>query len=81
MTTSLEATVSEFLEQSGFGDTASTKNVTNHTKKGKALEGVWITCRGGIDSSHATHDEQYEEEDDEMIWWSWDGKIVGFADW
>ena len=21
------------------------------------------------------------DEDDEMIWWSWDGKIVGFADW
>ncbi|KAJ7165905.1 hypothetical protein C8R46DRAFT_997018 [Mycena filopes] len=21
------------------------------------------------------------EEADEMIWWSWDGKIVGFADW
>ncbi|KAJ6465953.1 hypothetical protein C8R47DRAFT_1201498 [Mycena vitilis] len=22
-----------------------------------------------------------EDEEDEMIWWSWDGKIVGFADW
>jgi hypothetical protein len=22
-----------------------------------------------------------EKEEDEMIWWSWDGKIVGFSDW
>lgn len=20
-------------------------------------------------------------EDDEMLWWSWDGKLVGFSDW
>ena len=21
------------------------------------------------------------KEEDEMIWWQWDGKIVGFSDW
>ena len=21
------------------------------------------------------------DEDDEEIWWAWEGKIVGFADW
>ena len=26
-------------------------------------------------------DDQEEDEEDEMIWWSWDGKIVGFSDW
>ena len=59
-------------------------------------EGVWVGCRGGSTferaqrtADQAGKDEQGEgvgveaeiEEDDEEIWWAWDGKIVGFADW
>ena len=60
-------------------------------------EGVWIACqgsKGGADwgvatSENASDDEDEngeeegaeEDEDDEMIWWAWDGKIVGFSDW
>ncbi|KAF8173807.1 hypothetical protein K438DRAFT_1850056 [Mycena galopus ATCC 62051] len=40
------------------------------------VEGVWVTCQSpGVEYP----DEALEECD--MIWWSWDGKIVGFTDW
>lgn len=26
-------------------------------------------------------EDKEEKEEDEMIWWQWDGKIVGFSDW
>ncbi len=51
------------------------------------VEGVWITTRLGIqkllcpplqeEDKGATRDE----EDDDLIWWSWDGKLLGFLDW
>lgn len=27
------------------------------------------------------HDPLLKQDDDEMIWWSWEGKLVGFSDW
>ncbi|KAG0707011.1 hypothetical protein DFH29DRAFT_897918, partial [Suillus ampliporus] len=55
-----------FLEESG------------EQKKGVKVEGVWIRSRQGI-----TEESESGEipEEDEMIWWTWDGKLVGFADW
>ncbi|KAF8905344.1 hypothetical protein CPB85DRAFT_1552214 [Mucidula mucida] len=47
--------------------------------KGKSkVEGVWVACRRPAVNEEEDGDM---EEDDEMIWWSWDGKIVGFAGW
>lgn len=53
---------------------------------GVKTEGVWIGCR----ESNGLREHQTlisntsgvdADEDDEMIWWAWDGKLVGFSDW
>ncbi|KAF9035381.1 hypothetical protein BDZ89DRAFT_1157784 [Hymenopellis radicata] len=43
------------------------------------VEGVWVGCRRPAPEEE--DDGKDEDEEDEMIWWSWDGKIVGFAGW
>ncbi|KAF7331482.1 hypothetical protein MKEN_00027000 [Mycena kentingensis (nom. inval.)] len=55
-----------------FWDEANGKKRTSKQK----VEGVWVRCRA--ESSLAP---QSSDEEDEMIWWSWDGKIVGFSEW
>ncbi|KAF7301015.1 hypothetical protein MIND_00665100 [Mycena indigotica] len=45
------------------------------TKRKQKVEGVWVGCRTTSELLDG------EDEEDEMIWWSWDGKIVGFSDW
>ena len=72
MTGLMESALKEFLEDSG--------SVTGGEKdKGRKrrVEGVWVVCRGAADEEV----EGEEDESDEMIWWSWDGKLVGFSDW
>ncbi|KAF5337426.1 hypothetical protein D9611_003003 [Ephemerocybe angulata] len=46
--------------------------------KQQLSEGVWVTAKAGLKIPERVRDER---EEDEMIWWSWDGKIVGFSDW
>jgi hypothetical protein len=75
----MDGMLADFLEDSGLrdGETRMKK------KKGSRVEGVWIRCRGsasGVDEEEERDDGE-EDEEDEMIWWSWDGKIVGFSDW
>ena len=57
---------------------------TKYSKKNH-VEGVWITSRAGIQKDimddALAHDPLLEADDDEMIWWSWEGKLVGFSDW
>jgi len=57
---------------------------TKYSKKNH-VEGVWITSRGGIQKDTMddalAHDPLLKQDDDEMIWWSWEGKLVGFSDW
>ncbi|KAG0692264.1 hypothetical protein DFH29DRAFT_970792 [Suillus ampliporus] len=64
-----------FLEESGE---RPTKDDIKKKKKGVKVEGVWIRSRQGM-----TEESESGEipEEDEMIWWTWDGKLVGFADW
>ncbi|KII83373.1 hypothetical protein PLICRDRAFT_47263 [Plicaturopsis crispa FD-325 SS-3] len=52
-------------------------------KKAKSVEGVWITCRGREYTGRGAEeeDEIAPKEEDELIWWAWDGKLVGFSDW
>ncbi|KAJ7174464.1 hypothetical protein C8R46DRAFT_891893 [Mycena filopes] len=89
----LEGVLHQFRVQAGdvpSSQTAPTK--PRRTAKGLDVEGAWVTCRrGGIEFPDANElgggaEKENEtkkrvEEADEMIWWSWDGKIVGFADW
>ncbi|TFK63420.1 hypothetical protein BDN72DRAFT_847624, partial [Pluteus cervinus] len=65
------------------------RNGNKAKDKGK-VEAVWVVpnknegTREFFSRGHG-HDEggdrQEEDEEDEMIWWSWDGKLVGFSDW
>ena len=55
-----------------------------NTKSKNRVEGVWIKSRKEVDEGNGLESSTLSteiDEMDEMIWWSWDGKIVGFADW
>lgn len=68
----------EFREEAGDTSAPTQDRRKARTKPGK-VEGVWVTCRSrGVEFADDNDDAA---EEDEMIWWSWDGKIVGFADW
>ncbi|CDO76352.1 hypothetical protein BN946_scf185011.g16 [Trametes cinnabarina] len=63
--------------------------------RGVRTEGAWIGCRGGsafaakranrsaadVHQSSGVGETADGDEEDEEIWWAWEGKIVGFADW
>jgi len=72
----MESALEEFLEESGVqrGDQDGRKTGKGNKKR---VEGVWVVCReaGGSEVDEPVN------EDDEMIWWSWEGKLVGFSDW
>ena len=73
-----DALLDEFLEASGKH---SSKDDVKKKKKGGKVEGVWIRGQKRV-TEHAIKNESGEvPEEDEMIWWTWDGKLVGFADW
>ena len=87
----MDGLVEEFLEDSGLKGRAAAGSKAKK-RKGAHVEGVWIRCRGkavsGDDAGAQRHDETEdendngnEEEEDELIWWTWDGKLVGFTDW
>ncbi|TFK71598.1 hypothetical protein BDN72DRAFT_837496 [Pluteus cervinus] len=64
------------------------RNGNKAKDKGK-VEGIWVvpnknegTRGSGRGHGHDEGGDRHEEdEDNEMIWWSWDGKLVGFSDW
>ncbi|TFK35077.1 hypothetical protein BDQ12DRAFT_612282 [Crucibulum laeve] len=82
VTTSLESTLSEFWEESGMqAIQAQNLGKIKPRKKGNRVEGVWVTSREGLGRASDIQQETDLQEEDEMIWWSWDGRIVGFNDW
>ncbi|GLB33210.1 hypothetical protein LshimejAT787_0100950 [Lyophyllum shimeji] len=85
MTAPCESALDEFLEDSGIQlpDTHSGKR-KKVPKTGKTVQGVWVTCKGGLDAEVGKDGVGVwagDDEWDDMIWWSWDGKIVGFSEW
>lgn len=77
----MESALDAFLAESGL----STRDTTlgrpkQRTQKGK-VEGVWITCRDGYGEAGGDGWKVNDDENDEMIWWSWDGKLTGFSEW
>lgn len=87
----MEQALSEFVEESSLfvdvdtdtNDKPKPKNAQKRTQKQK-MEGVWVTARTLSPWLTPVLEEQKdkENEEDEMIWWSWDGgKIVGFSAW
>jgi hypothetical protein len=90
VTAALDASLHEFMNNSGLtnNNAGGPSPSKQHSKKGK-VEGVWITARAGIqhqsvvdaDALGQAGSNEGEDDADEMIWWSWDGKFVGFNDW
>lgn len=78
LTRTLEGQLQTFIDEA-----ACEPNVTS-SKKPRRLdvktEGVWLGCTG---SKRAIYENLSQAEgvaeEDEMIWWQWDGKIIGFA--
>jgi hypothetical protein len=78
----------DFLVDSGLGgDAASTGGDSKPRRRGASgvkTEGVLVGCRqtssDDDSTSHPTVTEEVSEED-ELIWWAWDGKLTGFAEW
>ncbi|KAK0191713.1 hypothetical protein F5146DRAFT_929478 [Armillaria mellea] len=67
ITASMDNFLEQFLGAAGHGPRT--------TKKKTKIEGLWVACQ------RPSTDLGKGDEEDEMIWWSWDGKLVGFAGW
>ena len=87
---SLDKTLHDFFIDSGLGggDDVSTAGNGKPRRRGVTAgvktEGVLVTCQAGPDESLSKADplrSEVCEEEDERIWWSWNGKLQGFAEW
>lgn len=93
LTRSLEGVLTSFLDEAhGAGRRWESGGKRKPLRTGVKTEGVWIGCRGSSEQEQGSFDsekrvtvpdecEEIVDEEDEMIWWAWDGKIVGFSDW
>lgn len=75
---SMDSYLAEFLVESGQTP-ASCDTPTKKRTKARKAQGVWVKSHGN--SARIEDSEEDLAEADELIWWSWDGKLVGFADW
>ncbi|TFY61453.1 hypothetical protein EVG20_g7051 [Dentipellis fragilis] len=81
LTSSLETVLSDFLQESGLQPAPSTGK--RRPRKGVRTEGVFVGCANGS-GILAERDEvegEGESDSDEMIWWCWNGRLTGFAEW
>ncbi|KAH9936853.1 uncharacterized protein BXZ73DRAFT_45066 [Epithele typhae] len=89
----LDGALAAFLEDVHAVPSAAGKS-KGKPKAGRGVrtEGAWIGCQGGSAFAARRRAEEGrvregerevgdEDEDGEEIWWAWEGKIVGFADW
>ena len=81
--TSLDNMLRDFLVDSGLGDAEDGKPRRRHGVAGVKTEGVLVGCQTSLDDSisHPTNPGTEISEEDELIWWAWDGKLIGFAEW
>ena len=85
----LDSVLREFMDKSGMAcasDGPAPSNKSAASKKSNKVEGVWITARDGLQvrgaaEGGASQGESPKDDEDDMIWWSWDDKFVGFSDW
>ncbi|KAJ3857243.1 hypothetical protein EV368DRAFT_71078 [Lentinula lateritia] len=88
-TNSMEHTLNDFLEETRLFVDASLENKPKSKRMQKQkIEGVWVAGRtlslntpSVLLSGEQENVGPDQDEEDEMIWWSWDGKIVGFSSW
>ncbi|KAG9308716.1 hypothetical protein JVU11DRAFT_11498 [Chiua virens] len=77
LSASLDNYLADFLVESGLTPASSETSTKKKTKTSK-VQGVWVKSRA---STRPENSEEGLAEEDELIWWSWDGKLVGFAGW
>ena len=91
----LDNMLQDFLFDSGLGDAASTGTGEVQRRRGVGgiktkTEGVLVTCQNGPNNNDGTSSHPaatvprivtVAREEDELIWWAWHGKLIGFADW
>ncbi|KAG9309757.1 hypothetical protein JVU11DRAFT_10131 [Chiua virens] len=77
LSASLDNYLADFLVESGLTPASSETSTKKKTKTSK-VQGVWVKSRA---STRSENSEEGLAEEDELIWWSWDGKLVGFAGW
>ncbi|KAG8218089.1 hypothetical protein J3R82DRAFT_3600 [Butyriboletus roseoflavus] len=77
--TSLESYLADFLVESGQKPASCDTTTTKKRTKASKVQGVWVKSHGN--SARIEGSEEDLAEEDELIWWNWDGKLVGFADW
>ena len=74
----------DFIVDSGLGDAEDGKPRRRHGVAGVKTEGVLVGCQSSPDDesiSRSTNLVTEISEEDELIWWAWDGKLIGFAEW
>lgn len=85
MTKSLNFTLLEFMNGSGLAAPTRNDAPQHRRPKVRPIEGVWLTARDGLHSPPLSNDtpdaNNWNTLDEDTIWWSWDGKLVGFSDW
>ncbi|KAI0688654.1 hypothetical protein BC835DRAFT_290587 [Cytidiella melzeri] len=82
MTRSLETTLKTFIADATFDPSASSPSKSKKRSiVGVKTEGVWISCRAAPSVVEEIPDMCATREEDEMIWWQWNDKLVGFCDW
>ncbi|KAK7691094.1 hypothetical protein QCA50_006197 [Cerrena zonata] len=84
LTRSLENTLDTFLKDSIIHEGEESSNQKKRAPRvGIKTEGVWVGCKAQTSElpSQKKEDGELSDEEDEMIWWAWDGKIAGFSEW
>ena len=86
MSGALDNMLQDFLVDSGLGDaeksTAGNAKPRRRGAPGIKTEGVLVGCQAEADERNAASALPREaSEEDELIWWAWDGKLTGFAEW
>lgn len=83
MSASLDHVLQDFLVDSGLGGaekpTAGNAKPRRRGAVGIKMEGVLVSCQTGAEEGNAT--SALASEEDELIWWAWDGKLTGFTEW
>ena len=81
LTRSLEDTFKQFLKDAVVQDTEEATTEQKRRAPRVKTEGVWIGCKAQTADHRRDEEDILNNEEDEMIWWVWDGKITGFKDW
>ncbi|KAA1478649.1 hypothetical protein DENSPDRAFT_788248 [Dentipellis sp. KUC8613] len=82
LTSSLETVLSDFLQDSGLQPARDTGK--RRPRKGVRTEGVFVGCANGSGTpgeKNEVVEGESEDDADEMIWWCWNGRLTGFAEW